>query len=146
MRVDFYQLSRDPAEAAVAQLAHAALTKAGERVLVVSDDEAQLARVAEALWAFSPESFLANGRAGEPNAARQPVLLSQTVEAENGAAFVLYADGVWREPAEGTARVFLLFGDETIAAARDLWRMVKGREGVEQNFWKQDGGKWVKAG
>lgn len=146
MRVDFYQLSRDPAEAAVAQLAHAALTRAGERMLVVSADDAQLARISEALWAFSPDSFLANGRAGEPNAARQPVLLSQGVEAENGATFVLYADGVWREPGEGATRVFLLFGDETVEAARGLWRTIKAREGVEQNFWKQDGGKWAKAG
>lgn len=146
MRVDFYQLSRDPAEVAVAQLAHAALTRAGERMLVVSGDDAQLARISEALWAHSPDSFLANGRAGEPHADRQPLLLSQGVAAENGAAFVLYADGVWREPDAGTMRVFLLFGDETVEAARGLWRTIKAREGVEQNFWKQDGGRWVKAG
>ncbi|MDE2563975.1 MAG: DNA polymerase III subunit chi [Sphingomonadales bacterium] len=146
MRVDFYQLSRDPAEAAVAQLAHAALSRAGERMLVVSDDETQLARISEVLWAFLPESFLASGRAGEPHAGRQPVLLSHGLEPENGAAYVLYADGVWREPPEGTRRVFLLFGPDRIDDARGTWRMVKAREGMEQNFWRQEGGKWVKAG
>ena len=75
MRVDFYQLSRDTAEAALPQIARNSL-KAGERLLVVSDDADQLGRIGEMLWAKLPESFLAHGKAGEAHAARQPILLS----------------------------------------------------------------------
>ena len=95
MRVDFYQLSRDPAEKVLPLLARNTL-KAGERLLAVSADEAQLARIGDALWE-PRESFLANGRAGGPHDARQPVLLSDRVEPANGARYFAIADGLWRE-------------------------------------------------
>ena len=72
MRVDFYQLSRDPVEAALPNLARASL-KAGERLLVVSADDAQLTRISEALWARLPDSFLAHGRAGGAHDPAQPI-------------------------------------------------------------------------
>ncbi|MGE3690149.1 MAG: DNA polymerase III subunit chi [Novosphingobium sp.] len=139
MRVDFYQLSRDPAEKVLPLLARNTL-KAGERLLAVSADEAQLARIGNALWE-PKESFLANGRAGSAHDARQPVLLSDQIEPANGARFLAIADGVWREGA--FERVFYLFGDDTLQAARDCWRMLGTRDGVERHFWKQDGGKWI---
>ena len=142
MRVDFYQLSRDTAEAALPQIARNSL-KAGERLLVVSDDADQLGRIGEALWAKLPESFLAHGKAGEAHAERQPILLSDDVSAANGAHFLAIADGVWREGEQAFARTFYLFGEASLQAARDCWRMLGTREGVERKFWKQDGGKWV---
>jgi DNA polymerase-3 subunit chi len=142
MRVDFYQLSRDPAEAALPLIARAALN-AGERLLVVSGDEAQLGRIGDLLWAKLPESFLAHGRAGAPHAERQPILLSGQAEPGNGARFMALADGVWREGAAPFARTFLLFGEATLQPARDCWRMLGEREGIERKFWKQEGGKWV---
>ncbi len=141
MRVDFYQLSRDPAEKALPPIARNTL-KAGERLLVVSGDTAQLRRIGEALWE-PRESFLANGRAEEPHAARQPILLSDKPEPANGARYLALADGVWREGETAFARTFYLFGEATLQAARDCWRMLGTREGVERRFWKQDGGRWV---
>ena len=142
MRVDFYQLSRDLAEAALPLIARATLN-AGERLLVVSGDEAQLGRIGEALWTRLPESFLAHGRAGSADDPRQPILLSAQPEPGNGARYMALADGVWREGAAPFARTFLLFGEATLQAARDCWRMLGDRDGVERRFWKQDGGKWV---
>ncbi len=137
MRVDFYQLSRDPAESAVARIAEAAL-KAGERLLVLSDDEAQRTRLGAALWAR--DGFLANGSADAPHAERQPVLVGGgDAGPANGARFVIYADGVWRG-GEGFERAFLVFDAATIDGARAAWR---GLDGGERRFWKQDGGKWV---
>jgi DNA polymerase-3 subunit chi len=143
VRVDFYQLSRDPVEAALPLLARATLN-AGERMLVVSADPAQLGRIGEGLWAL-PDSFLANGRAGTPHDARQPVLLSEACEPANGARFLALADGRWREEATAFARTFLLFDDMTVEAARGVWKQLRGRDGTEQNFWKQEGGRWIKA-
>jgi DNA polymerase-3 subunit chi len=144
MRVDFYQLSRDPVETALPLLARATLN-AGERMLVVSGDDAQLGRIGACLWSL-PDTFLANGRAGLPHEERQPVLLSDRVEPANGARFLALADGVWREGTEGFARTFLLFDDATLDAARGVWRMLKGREGTERHFWKQQDGRWTEAG
>ena len=141
MRVDFYQLSRDPAEAVIPSLAANAL-KAGERLLVVSGDDEQLLSVSKALWSHTPESFLAHGPAGGPHDARQPVLLSDRAEPANGAKFVALADGAWRDEAAGFERVFLLFGEAKLEEARACWRMLGERDDAERRFWVQDGGKW----
>ncbi len=142
MRVDFYQLSRDPAEAALPLIARATLA-AGERLLVVSGDDAQLVRISEELWTRLPDSFLAHGIVGSPDQERQPILLSDQTEAGNGANYIALADGVWRNGADEFSRAFLLFDAATLDAARATWRMLGERDGVERKFWKQDGGKWV---
>ena len=142
MRVDFYQLSRDPIELALPLIARAALA-AGERLLVVSADEAQLGRIGEALWTRVPASFLAHGRAGGEHDTRQPILLASEVQAANAAKFLALADGVWREPAEAFTRVFYLFDQATLQGARDCWRMLRERDGVERHYWKQEGGRWI---
>ena len=145
MRVDFYQASRDPVPEIVTLLARNTL-KAGERLLVVSAEPAQLDTIGEALWRSAPEdSFLAKGRAGGEHDARQPILLSDRTEPANGARYLALADGTWRE-ADGFERVFLVFGEASLEGARACWRMLGEREGLERNFWKQDGGRWTRAG
>lgn len=141
MRVDFYHLTRDPAEAVLPALARNTL-KAGERMVIVSSDAAHRGRISEALWTSHPESFLAHGEAVGEHDVRQPILLSGTAQAANGAGFLALADGEWRE-AEGFGRVFLLFDAARIDAARACWRELGTREAVERRYWKQDGGKWV---
>ncbi|MDN3644881.1 DNA polymerase III subunit chi [Pontixanthobacter aestiaquae] len=142
MRVDFYQLSRDPAELVVPLLARA--TKmAGEKLLVVSDDGEQLDRIDKQLWEAAPEAFLAHGKAGEAHEARQPVLLSNAMSAPNAAKYVVLADGQWRDDTDGFDRAFLLFGDDRLQEARACWKSLGDVEGMERNFWKQEGGKWA---
>lgn len=141
MRVDFYQLGRDPVEAVVPLLARAT-KQAGERLLVVSADEAALARIDRSLWESAPEAFLAHGMAGDPHDARQPLLLSSEPVAVNEAKYLVLADGRWRDEAMSFERAFLLFGDEVIQDARNCWSMLGREEGLERHFWKQEGGKW----
>jgi len=142
VRVDFYLLSKDPVEAALPRIAKS-VKGAGERLLVVSDDAGQLAALDKALWEQFPEDFLAHGKAGEPHAARQPLLLGGSCAAENDARFVAFADGVWRDEAFAFERAFLFFDNRTIDAARGTWRMLGEREDIERHFWKQEGGRWV---
>lgn len=144
VRVDFYQLTRDPVEAVLPLIARNTLL-AGERLLVVAEP-AQFDTLEEALWTRLPESFLAHGRAGEPHADRQPIMLSDRPEPANAARFVALADGAWRDEALAFDRAFLLFGDATIDAARRVWSSFKGREGLDRRFWKQEGGKWKEMG
>ena len=138
-------MSRDPVEKVVPLLALAA-RKAGERLLVVTEDADALARIDRSLWEAAPEAFLAHGHAGEPHAARQPVLLSTATSAENRANYVILADGRWREEAKAFDRAFLLFGDEVIDDARRCWSMLGKEPGLERHFWKQEGGKWREMG
>ncbi|QSR18089.1 DNA polymerase III subunit chi [Novosphingobium sp. KA1] len=145
MRVDFYQLSRDPAESALALIA-GKVAGNGERLLVVSGDLGQRQRICQALWSVGPESFLANGFAGENGEDHQPILISDEPQPANGAKFMAIADGRWREGAEPFARTFFLFDQSTLQHARDTWRALREREGVEHYYWKQDGGRWVQAG
>jgi DNA polymerase III subunit chi len=148
VRVDFYQLSRDPAEAVVPLLAARALA-AGERLLVVSEDESQIARISDGLW-NRRDSFLAHGLIGGEDDARQPILLADRVEPANGARYLMLADGRWREGGQGGGqgfeRTFYLFDDGTLKAARECWVALKGREGLTRHFWRQEGGRWTEAG
>lgn len=142
MKADFWQISRDPVEAVVAMIAARVLDE-GERVLVVSRDADQRARVSRALWESKAESFLANGEADGQHADRQPILLGEHCDPANGASHVIFADGEWRDPA-GFARAFLLFSDAHIDAARAAWRSLDGTDALERAFYRQDGGKWTK--
>lgn len=143
MRVDFYQLSETPVEGALPALA-AKMREAGAKVLVVSADDAQLARISDALWA-PRGTFLAHGAAGGADDSRQPILLSDALEAPNGARFLALADGQWRSGAEAFERVFLLFDKSTIDDARCTWRLLDGQDDVERNYWQQKDKGWVKA-
>ena len=143
MRVDFYQLSESPVEVALPALA-AKMREAGAKVLMVSADDAQLARISDALWA-PKGSFLANGAAGGPDDARQPILLADSLDAPNGATYLALADGVWRDGAENFERVFLLFDETSVDGARQTWRSLDGLGEGERNYWQQKGGRWEKA-
>jgi len=141
MRVDFYQLTRDPAEAVLPPIARNTLA-AGERLLVVSADPAQRKRIGEALWK-RPDAFLAHGEAGEGHEDRQPILLSGEIAPANGARFLAIADGLWREGEQPFERTFFLFGQAELQHARDCWRSLSRREGAECHYWEQQGGKWL---
>ena len=140
MQVDFYQLTRDPAEKVLPAIAQRILDNKG-RLLIISDDAGQLDAISAALWTARPDSFLAHAKSGEGDDALQPILLSQDTDAPNGAKFVALADGHWRAVSEDFERIFYLFPLEQTDNARSAWRTLG--DGVERRYWKQDGGKWV---
>ncbi len=141
MQVDFYQLSRDPAEAVIPSIARRILDDGG-RLLVVSAEREQLDRISQGLWSAGPDSYLANDHddAALPNI--QPILLSAGCTAANSARHIALADGHWREDALDFDRAFYFFDDGTIDEARSAWRALSKAETVTPRFWKQDGGKW----
>ncbi len=141
-RVDFYQLSRDPVDVTVAKLARKVL-QAGERLVVVSADEAQRQHLSRVLWQQGGANFLANGMAGGPHDARQPILLSERCTAPNDARMLLIADGVWRDEAIGFERVLLLFDADRRDAAVELWRSFAKDDAIDNRINKQDqNGAW----
>jgi DNA polymerase-3 subunit chi len=145
MQVDFYHLTVTPLERALPQIAEKVLAS-GARLLVVAADGAARTRLDQALWAYSPESFLPHGQAGGEDDARQPVLIAEGAEAANGARHIALADGVWRDEALGFERAFHFFDDERIGEARAAWKGLAEHPGVERNYWKQnEAGRWEKA-
>jgi DNA polymerase-3 subunit chi len=142
MRVDFYQLGDASIESVIAAVAGRLLGEE-QRLLVVAEDEALLARLDRQLWDQSETSFLAHAIAGGSDDSRQPILLSTAVDAPNLARNLLIADGEWRDAALGFERAFFLFDTETLEAARLAWKLLSGREGVERHYWAKEAGKWV---
>ena len=143
-RVDFYRLTRDPAERVLPALAKKILGD-GDRLLVVAGPAMQRQAIDEALWTLQPASFLPHGHAGLPDEAIEPILLAGTLDPAppNGATHIALADGEWREEALGFARAFLLFDNSRIDDARATWRALAAREDVDNRFWKQDDrGRW----
>jgi DNA polymerase-3 subunit chi len=143
LQVDFYQLSETPPEQVIATLAEKVLEGDG-RLLIIAEDEAQLARLDRILWDQGSASFLPHGVAGGADDARQPILLSSSPDAPNQARNMLIADGQWREAALTYDRSFYLFDSDTLEGARLAWKLLAGREGVERRYWAREGGRWVK--
>ena len=140
MHVDFYQLTRDPAEKVLPAIAQRVLDGGG-RLVIVASDNAQLELISSSLWTAKADSFLAHARSGEGDDAVQPILLSTEVNASNGARFVAIADGIWRPVESVFDRAFYLFPPDQTDNARAAWRGLDKQ--TDRHYWKQDGGKWV---
>jgi DNA polymerase-3 subunit chi len=141
MQVDFYQLSRDTADAVIPAIARRILGEGG-RLLVVSAARDQLDSISRGLWSAGPDTYLANDHADAPLPEAQPILLANACMPLNGARHLALADGHWRDEALDFERTFYFFDDLTIGEARNAWRTLSKAEGVTPRFWKQDGGKW----
>ena len=145
MQVDFYQLAGTPPEQVIASIAEKIFSGDG-RLIVIADDEAYLAKLDRMLWDQGPTSFLPHALAGGADDARQPILLTTTPDAPNLARNALIADGMWRDSALSYDRSFFLFDNATLNAAREAWRSLAGRDGVDRRYWAREGGSWVKKG
>ena len=143
MQVDFYQLAGTSAEQVIASIAEKILSSDG-RLIVIAEDEAYLAKLDRMLWDQGPTSFLPHALAGGADDARQPILLTTTPDAPNVARNALIADGSWRDSILSYDRGFFLFDNATLDAAREAWKSLAGREGVERRYWAQEDGSWVK--
>lgn len=145
MQVDFYHLTRQPLDRVLPQIAEKVLA-AGNRLLIVVEDADERARLDRHLWTYSPDSFLPHAQLGAGDDAAQPVLLAPDINAANGARNIALADGLWRPSALDFDRAFHIFDEARIADARAAWKMLKGRDGVEPRYWKQnDAGRWEQA-
>lgn len=144
MQVDFYQLGGMPLEQVIAAISEKLLAQ-NARLLIVAEDEAMLARLNRMLWDQGPTSFIPHGMAGDPDDARQPILLTSSPDAPNQARNMLIADGRWREAALNYDRAFHLFDENNVEDARLAWKLLAGREDVERRYWRREDGRWVQA-
>ncbi len=143
MRVDFYQLGEATIESVIASVGQRLIGE-GQRLLVIAEDEALLARLDRLLWDQGAASFLPHGLAGGSDDSAQPILLSHGSDAPNLARNLLIADGLWRDAALAYDRAFYLFDQDSLQAARLAWKLLAGRDGVERNYWASHDGRWTK--
>jgi len=142
----FYHLERSSLDQVLPELLDRTLQR-GWRALVRVADPQQLADLDERLWTWREESFLAHGRADEPHAARQPILLTSALENPNGAQALFIVDGSDLGATEGLARCFIIFdGRDEIAlhGARERWKALK-EQGADLAYWKQTDEGWQRA-
>jgi DNA polymerase-3 subunit chi len=145
--IGFYHCTRAPAAEVAVRLCARAL-EGGQRLLVIGAPD-RLAALDMALWTHMPDSFLAHGMAGGANDAEQPILLSETAEAMNGARLLLSLEAGIPGGMDGFDRVLNLFEDGTPAheRARKDWKALSAREGLTRSYWHQtERGGWEKRG
>lgn len=142
MRADFYHLTASPVDRVLPRICERILAD-GQRMVVMGTPQ-QIETLDVQLWGFASDSFLPHGKAGEPHAERQPILLAAEPTNANAARNVAIADGRWRDDALAFDRLFYFFDESRIEEARASWIALKGRAGVERRYWKQDErGRWV---
>jgi len=141
----FYHLERTGLEQALPELLEKTLQR-GWRALVRVREAARLQHLDGWLWTYRDESFLPHAPDDEPNAARQPILLTTGFENANGADALFLVDGAEPGDLGGYARCVVLFdgGDEAqLAVARAQWSAVKA-SGAAVSYWKQQARGWEK--
>lgn len=141
----FYHLTERPLEATLPVLVSKALD-AGWRVAVRGRDPALLDRLDRTLW--QGDGFLPHGVAGGPHDAMQPVLLTTSAEAANGAVCLMCVGGadVTVDEVRRLERVCILFDGAdggAVEFARNQWKALTGA-GAEAQYWAEEGGRWVR--
>lgn len=143
----FYHLERSTLDEVLPGLLEKTRER-GWRALVRASDARLLDDIDARLWTYRDDSFLAHGRADQPEAARQPILLTESSENPNGAQALFIVDGSDMGVTEGFQRCFIIFDgrDETaLTGARVRWKTLKDA-GADLAYWKQSPeGRWERA-
>jgi DNA polymerase-3 subunit chi len=142
--IGFYHLTRSTADAALPPLLGRTL-QAGERAVIFCAAE-RVASLDSALWTCVEPDWLPHGTAEMGHADLQPIWITASDEAPNGARFLFLLDGTASGALERYARVFDLFdgNDEAaVASARARWREAKAA-GHALTYWQQGPRGWEK--
>ncbi len=144
--VAFYHLERSPLEAALPKLLEKTLA-AGKRALVLAGSESRVEALADALWAYDPDSWLPHGTAKDGFPDQQPVWLSVSDENPNDSTFLFMTDGAKSENIGNFERCFELFDGndpDSVSDARVRWKTYK-EAGHNLAYWQQTAtGGWTK--
>lgn len=141
----FYHLERTGLDQVLPELLEKTLAR-GWRALVRSTSPDRVEHLDGWLWAYRDESFLPHAPAGEPGAARQPILIATGMDNPNAADALFLVDGAEPGDLAGYARCLVLFdgGDEVaLAGARKQWAQIK-KAGFPVSYWKQQARGWEK--
>jgi DNA polymerase III subunit chi len=145
----FHHLERRRIEQALPDFLEAALAE-GHRIVVQTPSREWRDALNERLWTYREDSFLPHGSAADGDSTSQPIFLTETDEAPNGATLrvLLGPADVERFRDAECERVIVLFDsrdEAAMAEARTAWRQLTSA-GAAPSYWKEgDEGGWVKA-
>ena len=142
----FYHLERTGLDQALPELLQKTLSR-GWRALVRTPDPKRVEHLDGWLWSYRDDAFLPHGLADEPQATRQPVLLTAGQDNLNEAQALFLLDDAEPGPLDDYARCIILFDgrdEQLTSAARRRWTTLKGA-GHPVSYWRQsDQGRWDK--
>lgn len=142
----FYHLTESRLEDALPPLLEKSLER-GWRVVVQAGSHERCEALDTHLWTFRDDSFLPHGRAGEPHADMQPIILSADDGAPNAATVRFLVDGASPPDLSGYERVVFMFDGHDqaqVEAARSEWKTLKA-QGHALTYWQQSAsGRWEK--
>ena len=142
--IGFYHLTRSAAEQALPPLLGRTLA-AGERAVILCAPE-RVPALDTALWTCPEPDWLPHGTADMGHGPHQPIWITATDEAPNGARFLFLLDSTTSATLETFTRVFDLFdGNDAaaVAAARTRWKTAKSA-GHILTYWQQGPRGWEK--
>ncbi len=134
----FYHLERTGVDQVLPELLDKTLAK-GWRAVVRSSAPERLDHLDGWLWSYRDDSFLPHGRAEEPQAERQPIVLTTGQDRPNAAEALFLIDGAEAGALDAYTRCVLLFDGRDPAAlgqARDQWKTFKAA-GLAVSYWRQ---------
>jgi DNA polymerase III subunit chi len=134
----FYHLERAALDQVLPELLEKTLSR-GWRALVRSGDSERIEHLDSWLWAYRDDSFLPHGTAREPSAGRQPILLTSSEDAENGAQALFVIDDAEPGDISRYERCILIFDgrdEAAVVAARRRWSAFKAA-GLPVAYWRQ---------
>ncbi len=142
----FYHLERTGLDQALPELLDKTLAR-GWRAVVRAASADRIEHLDGWLWSYRDDSFLPHGVDHEPNAARQPIVLTLKADNPNGAQALFLIDGAEPGDLDGYDRCLVLFDgkdEDQLALARRQWSALKAGGGA-MSYWKQAAqGKWEK--
>jgi len=140
--IGFYHLTRTGPDQALPALLNRTL-QAGKRAVIRCVPE-NIAALDAALWTVP--DWLPHGTETMGHADLQPIWITGSDDAPNGASFLFLVDGVSSEHLDAFERVFDLFdgsNESAVIAARLRWTVAKSA-GHELTYWQQGPRGWVK--
>jgi DNA polymerase-3 subunit chi len=141
----FYHLERTGLDQALPELLEKTLAR-GWKAIVRTREADRIEHLDGWLWSYRDESFLPHAPAGEPGAARQPVLLTTDLDNPNRADALFLIDGAEPGDLTGFTRCIVLFDgaqEAQLTAARGLWTRLR-KQGFAASYWKQQARGWEK--
>ncbi len=143
----FYHLTQNPIEVTLPLILGKA-RGAGWKIVVRGNEAGRIDWLDQKLWQGAEDDFLPHGQAGGEHDALQPILLTTTRDAPNGASCIMAIDGaeVTPEEVQEADRVCILFDGhdpEALDAARAQWKALTG-SGCAAQYWSEESGRWEK--
>lgn len=143
--IQFYHLTGSPLEVALPRLLEKAYAQ-GFRIHVKVADSGMMTALDKSLWTYSPLAFLPHATEADAQPARQPVLLSTSLENRNHANVLCITDDTRVEPDVSYEKIIDMFNgqdSDALACARARWKHYQN-QGRELSYFQQTDSGWKK--